>query len=183
MPFARKQDGRGPKKGVAGMPLRRLIFLSSLVLAVAALSPAAALGAANGTDHPAKGTSTATAIVNIATGTGTVDGTGQFTHLGKVTFHADFTSFTLAGSTFAFTDTNTFVAANGDKLFVTEAGTGTLTSTGADATDVETITGGTGRFAGASGTNTATIHGVIVAIVGSTVTQTITFTSEGQICY
>jgi hypothetical protein len=166
------------------MPLRRLIFLSSLVLAVAALSPPAALGAANGTDRPVKGKSTSTAIVNLATGTGTIDGTGQFTHIGKFTFHDDFTSFTLTGpTTFAFTSTETVVAANGDETFVTYAGTGTLTVTGTEATAVGTITGGTGRFADASGTFTVTSVGVTVSTVGSTVTSTLANTSEGQTSY
>ena len=166
------------------MPLRRLIFLSSMVLAVAALSPAAALGAAKGTDRPVKGTSTSTAIVDVATGTGTIDGSGQFTHLGKFTFHDDFTSFTLTGpTTFTFTSTETAVAANGDKIFVTNAGTGTLTSTGTEATTVSTITGGTGRFADASGTFTVTSVGVTVSTVGSIITSTLTNTSKGQISY
>ena len=166
------------------MPQRRLIFLSSLVLAVAALSPAAALGAAKGTDRPMSGTLTATAHDNLATQTSTIDGTFLFTHLGKGTFHDDFTSFTLTGgNTFTFTSTETSVAANGDKLFVTNAGTGTLTSTGSETTTVSTITGGTGRFADASGTFTVTSVGVTVSTVGSIVTQTLTSTSEGQISY
>ncbi|MEK6251842.1 MAG: hypothetical protein AABM43_07840 [Actinomycetota bacterium] len=153
-----------------------------MVLAVAALSPAAALGAAKGTDRPLKGTRTATSIVNLATGTGTVDGTFRFTHLGKGIFYEEVTS-TLTGNTFVVTGTETFVAANGDKLFVTVAGTGTLTSTGTESTIVGTITGGTGRFADASGTFTATGVGVIVSVVGSIVTSTATHTPEGQISY
>src|SRR5215207_4376638 len=85
------------QKGVAGMPIRRLIFLSSLVLAVAALSPAAALGAAKGTDRPLSGTSTSTTTVDLATGTGISVGVGQLSHLGRTTFTNDITSFTLTG--------------------------------------------------------------------------------------
>ena len=55
------------------MPLRRLIFLASLVLAVAALSAATALGKANGTDRPVKGH----VIFTTATGTGTLTATGS----------------------------------------------------------------------------------------------------------
>ena len=111
------------------MPLRRLISLSSLVLAVAALTPATALGAANGTDRPVSGTSTSTTILNTATGTGVSDGIGQLSHLGAFTFHNDFTSFTVTGpNTFSYTLTTIWVAANGDEFFSTGTATGTLTS-------------------------------------------------------
>jgi hypothetical protein len=169
------------------MPLRRLIFLSSLVLAVAALSQAAALGAANGTDRPVKGTFTATAHDNLSTGMNTADGTGQLSHLGKFTFHDDVTAGPITGNTFTATGTTTFVAANGDKLFATYAGTGTFAPL--QNTVVSTITGGTGRFAGASGTITTRRVGVIVISivfvpgVGLIVTDTFTGTAEGQISY
>jgi hypothetical protein len=169
------------------MPLRGLIFLSSLVLAVAALSPAAALGAANGTDRPLSGTITATAHDNLATGTSTVDGTFLFSHLGKGTFHEDATSGTNTFPNFTYTGTETFVAANGDKLFANVAATGTITFNplGGHNTTVETITGGTGRFAGASGTFTTARVVVIgsISIVGSILTDTFTGTAEGQISY
>jgi hypothetical protein len=167
------------------MPLRRLIFLSSLVLAVAALSPATALGAANGTDRPLSGTSSSTTIINTAPpGTGTSDGSGQISHLGEFTFHNDITSLTPTGlNTFSFTLTAIIVAANGDEIFTTATGTGTLTATGSESTLVSTITGGTGRFADASGTLTTSIRSVTVSVVGSTVTNHDTETHEGQISY
>jgi hypothetical protein len=171
------------------MPLRRLIFLSSLVLAVAALGPAAALGAANGTDRPLSGTITATATDNLSTGTSAVVGTFLFTHLGKGTFHEDATAGPSPGpNRFTYTGTETYVAANGDKLFATVAATGTLTPPA--NTTVETITGGTGRFAGASGTFTTaravvvgSVSTVFVPGVGVILTDTFTGTAEGQISY
>ncbi len=145
------------------MPLRRLIFLSSLVLAVAALSPAMALGAANGTDRPVSGTSTSTTILNTATGIGVSDGIGELSHLGAFTFHNDFTSFTVTGpNTFSYTLTTIWVAANGDEFFSTGTATGTLTA-GIKSTLVSTITGGTGRFADASGTITSSVISVNVS--------------------
>jgi hypothetical protein len=164
------------------MSLRRLIFLSSLVLAVAALSPAAALGAAKGTDRPLSGTSSSTSTINLATGTGTVDGTSQLSHLGTTTFHNDFT-FTLTGppETFNQAGTDTEVAANGDKLFSTFTVTGTV-STG-KSTGVFTVTGGTGRFAGASGTFTIAATSTIVSTVGTIITTHDTNTVNGQISY
>ncbi len=165
------------------MPLRRLIFLSSLVLAVAAISPAAALGAAKGTDRPVKGTSTSTTTVDLATGTGTVAGSGQLSHIGRSTFTNDITSLTITGDTLSFTLTAIIVAANGDEIFTTATGTGTLTATGSESTLVSTITGGTGRFADASGTITSRISSVTVSVVGSILTQTDTQTHTGQISY
>ena len=166
------------------MPLRRLIFLSSLVLAVAALSPAAALGATKGTDRPVNGHSTSTTTVDLATGTGVSDGSGPLSHLGLSTFHNDFTSFTLTGpNTFSFTLTASIVAANGDVIFTTATGTGTLTATGSEATLVSTITGGTGRFADASGTLTTSISSVTVSQVCTMITSHDTETHTGQISY
>jgi hypothetical protein len=166
------------------MPLRKLIFLSSLVLAVAALSPAGALGAAKGTDRPSKGTSTSTTTVNLATGTGISDGRGHVSHLGAFTFHNDFSGFTVTGNTFNWTQTATFVAANGDEIFATAVGTGTLLPNNtSEATLVSTITGGTGRFADASGTLTSSISSVTVSVVGTTITTNDTETHTGRISY
>ncbi len=145
------------------MPLSRVVFLSSLVLVVAALSPATSLGAANGTDRPISGTSTSTTILNTATGTGTSEGIGQLSHLGAFTFHNDFTSFTVTGpNTFSYTLTTTWVAANGDEFFSSGTATGTLTN-GIESTLVSTITGGTGRFADASGTIISSVISVNVS--------------------
>jgi hypothetical protein len=170
--------------GGAGMPLRRLIVLTSFVLAVAAVSPSAVLGKAGGSDRPVRGTSSSTTVIKIATGSGTNDGTGQATHLGKFTSHDDFTSFAIIGSTFSFTGTETDVAANGDILFSTFTGSGAFTSsTTSEIVAIQTVTRGTGRFADASGTLTSTIRGTTVSIVGSTVTTRNTFTTQGRISY
>jgi hypothetical protein len=173
---------------------RRLLVLSSVVLAVGALSacrmpPPEPL-------HPVTGTTSGTVITNSATGTGTSDGPFDLTVLGKGTLHNDFTSFTQTGNTFASTGTATWSTRNdgaaatangdkenGDKLFTAHTTTGTVTSTGFVATTVNTITGGTGRFADASGTMTVTSVGVTVSTVGSITTSTFTGTVQGQISY
>jgi hypothetical protein len=166
------------------MPLRRLIFLSSVVLAVAALSPTAALGKAKGTDRPLSGKSSSTTIINAATGTGTSDGSGQLSHLGRFTFHNDITSFTVTGPvTFSVTLTAIIVAANGDEVFTTATGTGTFAATGSQTTLVSTIIGGTGRFADASGTLTTRIREVSGFVVGPILTSTETETHKGRISY
>ena len=95
--------------------------------------------------------------LNLTTGAATSGFTGHLSPLGADTGY-DNLAFTLTGpSTFTYTGTRTFVAANGDKLFSAITGKGTFTSTAAHSTETDTITGGTGRFAGASGTYTDTI--------------------------
>jgi hypothetical protein len=154
------------------------------LLAVAALSPATALGKAHGTDRPVQGKTTSTTTVDFATGTGISDGTGQLSHIGASTFHNDFSGFTVTGNTFNWTQTATIVAANGDEIFATAVGTGTLLPNNAsEATLVSTITGGTGRFADASGTLTTRISSVLVSQVGTTITSHDTETHQGRISY
>lgn len=163
--------------------MRRLTIIFAL-LAVAAVSPAAALGKASGTERPVRGTTTSTTTVDIATGTGTAVGSGHLSHLGTSTFTNDFTSFTLTGpGTFSFTLTAIIVAANGDEIYTTAAGTGTITPTGTESTLISTIIGGTGRFADASGTITTTISSVTVSTVGTTITTSDTETHTGHISY
>ena len=166
------------------MPLRKLILLSGLVLAVIAMSPAAAIGAAKGTDLPLKGSGTGTNTVNLATGAATNMGSSHLSQLGAVT-SSGVQTITLTGpNTFSFTGAGTSVAANGDELFTTTSGTGTLTSTGsAPATTFNTITGGTGRLADASGTFTTTSLSTPVSTVGSIETFSFTQTTTGQISY
>ena len=89
--------------------MRRFTIILA-ILAVAAIGPAAALGKPHGTDRPVKGTSTSTTTVDLATGTGISDGSGRISHLGRFTFHNDFTGFTVTGDTFSWTQTATIVA-------------------------------------------------------------------------
>ena len=67
-------------------PMRRFTIILAL-LAVAAVSPAAALGKAKGTDRPSSGKSSSTTTVDLATGTGSVAGSGQLSHIGPVHVH------------------------------------------------------------------------------------------------
>lgn len=167
---------------MADMPPRRLIVLS-MVVALFALSPTAALGKAKGTDRPVRGTSTSTTTLDTATGKGTVAGSGHLSHLGRSTFTNDITFTPTGPDTFSLTLTAIIVAANGDKVFTTATGAGTSTATGSESTLVSTITGGTGRFADASGTITSKISSVNVSLVGSILTSTATETHKGRISY
>lgn len=83
-----------------------------------------------------------------------------------------------------WTQTATIVAANGDEMFATAVGTGTLLPNNtSEATLVSTFTGGTGRFADASGTLTTSISSVTVSMVGTTITSNDTEIHTGQISY
>jgi len=81
-----------------------------------------------------------------------VDGTGGgiATHLGLFTLTWQFTVIIAPGTG---TGPVHFVAANGDEIFTTSAGTSEPTSTPGvfRIMEVQTITGGTGRFANATG--------------------------------
>ncbi len=165
------------------MSLRRLVFLASLVLAVAATSPSVALAAAHGTDRPLKGTGTGTGTLNLVTGAETANFSGHLSHLGADTGHEDLALTLTSASTFTYTGTRTIVAANGDELFSAVTGAGTFTPGTAESTETDTITGGTGRFAGASGMYTDTISLVVVAVMGTIETFRFTAALKGQISY
>ena len=165
------------------MPLRRLIFLASLVLAVVAMSPSAALAAAHGTDRPLTGTATGTTTLNLITGAATADLPGHLSHLGTGTGHEALTVTFTSASTLTYAGTRIFVAAKGDELFSTVTGSGTFTPTPAQSTDTGTITGGTGRFAGASGMYTATISFVVISVTTTSETSSFTAALTGRISY
>jgi hypothetical protein len=176
--------------GKAGAPRRRLILLvgvvlvliAGVVLAVTALIPAAA-PAAHGAVRPLTGTGTGTGTLNLTTGAATADFSGHLSPLGAETGYDNLTVTVTGASTFTYTGTRTFVAANGDKVFSDITGKGTLTRTAAHSTETDTITGGTGRFAGASGTYTDTISSVVVSSNGTWQTSRVTAAAHGQIRY
>ena len=177
--------------GRAGTPRRRLIILASVVLVllaaviaavVTALSPPAA-SAAHGAARPLTGTGTGTTTLNLLTGAATSKFTGHLSPLGAESGYDNLT-FTLTGaSTFTYTGTRIFVAANGDKLFSAITGQGTFTRTTAKSTETDTITGGTGPFAGASGTYTDTISSVVISATSTSQISQSTAIAQGQIRY
>jgi hypothetical protein len=148
---------RSTRKRRALMPTRKLLVLAGLALAIAALAPASALAKKGGMDRPVKGKASGEGVFCPVTGAGSGDSHGQATHLGKFTAHAELqvTGFT-PPNIFEAVGNFTLVAANGDEVTGTLAGTSMATGpgpifTGHIATYVLTITGGTGRFDGASG--------------------------------
>ena len=97
----------------------------------------------------------------------TTTGTGHSTLLGNFSFALENTVTIDQGTT---EGTVEFVAANGDTLFGTVVGSGSITSPGTiQITETVTITGGTGRFEGAQG-----------SITINRVASAITFTTEGS---
>jgi hypothetical protein len=103
----------------------------------------------------------------------TTDGSGNGTHLGKFSFTQRVTLTFATGTT---TGVAHWVAANGDSIDTTVAGSGHLTGAPGeiDITDVHIITGGTGRFAGAQGSFT-------VKRFASAITFTTSGTYDGTI--
>ena len=118
-------------------------------------------GELEGTD--ADSDPTPTSIVVTTNGTGTATELGQFSFSQRVTV-----SFATSTST----GTAHWVAANGDSLETTIAGSGQPTGTPGEIniTEEHTITGGTGRFAGAQGRFSV-----------DRVASAITFTTSGSI--
>lgn len=167
---------------------RTLLILMSL-LALAVVTPSAAVAAQGGTDRPLKGTGSGTLTFDFATSPipATAEGTAHFSHLGKSTYTQDFRITATGLTTYALAGTETIVAANGDMLFATSTGAGEnpvfVVGQTFETPLVFTITGGTGRFAGASGTQTATFTTVIDSIAGTTIASSQTFTRQGTISY
>jgi len=142
------------------MKLRKLLLVSSLALAVAAFSPAAAQAATQSTaaGHAVpftgtfRGTETTQSLVfPVLTRLG--NWTGVATHLGRFTAE---NHLTINVTTSAGNGTLVLIAANGDTVTADESGQAAPFGTSGTLFIVEhaTITGGTGRFAGATGSFT-----------------------------
>jgi hypothetical protein len=134
-----------------------LLVLTSLLAAFAVALPGPAVAKEGGADRPVKGNAAGTTTGNLATGTSISQGTATISHLGRSTY-VNQATFSVSGTTLTVSGTATVTAANGDQLFATFTGSGSVSSpipaVGAttDLTVVVTITGGTGRFSDASGT-------------------------------
>ena len=128
---------------------RSSIYLPLAALILAAAIPAAAQqvpfkGAFLGSDIVSGEGPCAATICTTATGTGTL--LGQFALTQQIT--VNFANFTETGSA-------QWIAANGDSIYTTIAGSGYFLASGLiRITEIHTVTGGTGRFAGAQGSFT-----------------------------
>ena len=85
----------------------------------------------------------------------TIIGTCQLAHLGRTSV-IEYQTIEPGPTGIAYTNTATYMAANGDELRTTGVGVATPTATGLSLSGIETAAGGTGRFENASGTATLT---------------------------
>ena len=120
------------------------ILMTTLAVAAAAQQLVPFKGSLEGNDSD-NFTSENTVVV-------TSTGTGTSTLLGKFSFTLENTVTIDQGTSVGTVE---FVAANGDTVFGTVIGSGSITSAGTiQITETVTITGGTGRFEGAQGSIT-----------------------------
>ena len=170
--------------------MRRTLLVLMSLLALAVVAPGAAVAKRGGTDRPWKGKGSGTTTLNVATTPflGSTEGAARVSHLGKTSYSSNFTVTLTGPTTFTLAGTQTLVAANGDRLFLSFTGTGTFTGPFAPGQTSETmvtytVTGGTGRFEDASGTLTGAVLTEVNSVVGATGTGTHTFTVKGRISY
>ena len=166
------------------MTTRNAMALAGLVLALAILSPAAALANAGGTDRPLPASWSQTTSLDPATGAVVSDGAGVTAHIGKFSVHTEGTgAHNPADNTFVGSGNATVVAANGDQFTTAYTFTSSPTATGRTVDIEQTITGGTGRFADASGTLQSSCLGGPPSPVGGQLITKEECTGTGHISY
>jgi hypothetical protein len=141
------------------------VSMAAMMLTVALAIPAAAQnhvpfkGAMQGHDTDGAMPTETTLVV-------TTSGTGIGTLLGQFSFSQEFTVDFIANTQ---TGSAHWVAANGDTIDTTLAGSGEFTADPnvLSLTEIHTITGGTGRFAGARGSFTVERLANVVTFVTS----------------
>ena len=128
------------------LPMAAIILIVALAVPAAAQNRVPFKGTMQGDDIDSPGPSPTT-LVATTTGTGIGTLVGQFSFTQELTL--DLVTLTATGFSH-------WVAANGDGIDTTLAGSGEPTDTPGvfRITDINTITGGTGRFAGAQGSFT-----------------------------
>jgi hypothetical protein len=166
------------------MNMRKAALIAGLVLGLAVLAPATAVGKAGGTDRPISGQASGSTVLDLGTLAFTTDATGVSSHLGKATTHLDGVVTPTGPVTFTIAGSVVFVAANGDELFGTFTGSGTADGSGNSAgTATTTFTGGTGRFADASGTGSGPFTQTLISSDGVTSTLATDLSLSGTISY
>ena len=154
-----------------------------LALALAAASPAGA--EAGGTNRPIVGTGTGTNIITFGLPTTfVVDETADLSHIGNSMVHVEGLLTPIQGGAL-IKGNATVVAANGDTLTMTLAGSTANDPTGTVATGVVVglVTGGTGRFEGAGGTITDHLVLTITSVNPSGIVAHVASSFSGEITY
>lgn len=130
------------------LPMAAMLLTAALGVPAAAENQVPFKGSIQGheIETPQGGPPPTTLIVNGSAA-------GIATHVGQFSFNYELT-VNLANGT--ATGSARLIAANGDSVFTTIAGSSEMTATPgvAGITEIDTITGGTGRFAGAQGSFT-----------------------------
>jgi len=126
------------------LPMAAMILTAALAVPAAAQKPLPSEGALQGQDTDKGGPDTAFVVDTSGKGIGTPVGQFSFTQELAV----NLVSGTETGSAH-------WIAANGDSIYTTIAGSGYFLASGLiRITEIHTVTGGTGRFAGAQGSFT-----------------------------
>jgi hypothetical protein len=157
------------------MVFRRILVIVGVATVVAIVGPCEMAGATASGPRPVIGIAKGTTSVNLDTGAGNTVNQGYLLGVGLFTARSTSTFAYTSATTFQSTGSGVIDAQNGNELFFTNTGTGTVTGSAVTGRTVDTITGGTGRFAGASGQLIITARGSS----GSTVGSTETFTTFG----
>ena len=127
-----------------------------LILCVCAVLPSASGVRAADADRPMGGSCATTFVFTNNQGAVHIEGICHFLHLGLTTVVAEQTVTPTGPTTLLITNTAISTAANGDELYSSFVGTGTIGPSGVTFSGTETFSGGTGRFIGASGSATVT---------------------------
>jgi hypothetical protein len=161
-----------------------VVALAGLVLAFAMLGPSAAVAKQGGTDRPIAAKQSGTNVIDVATGAFVINLVGTESHLGKVTAHYTGVARHTGPNTLSISGSMVEVAANGDKLYATLSGSGTLDAAlNVQGTVVNTFTGGTGRFENARGVETGTFDMTTRSFDGATLTCAMSLSLRGAISY
>ena len=166
-------------------PSRRMLATTSVGLALALAAASPAIAEAGGTNRQVVGTGTGTNTITFGVPTTFVaDETADLSHLGNSTVHIEGSLTPIPGGALV-EGSATVVAANGNTLTMTLAGSTANDPTGTVAAGVVVgqVTGGTGRFEGASGTITDHVVLTITSVNPSGIVAHIASSFSGEISY
>ena len=133
-------------RSIVYLPMAAMILTAALAVPAAAQKQVPFKGTLQGHDVDLPSPIPNTVVVATS-------GAGIGSHIGEFSFTQEVTVYFATGTS---TGSAHWIAANGDSIYATIAGSGEPTATPGvfSITEIFTITGGTGRFAGAQGSFT-----------------------------